>query len=190
MPPKRDSIRVAVALDCEMGTAASGDPELIRVTMVDYFSGEILVDNLVQPDVSMRHLNTRYSGVSWPDLKEARRKGTCLSGKAGARQAVWKYVGNDTIIVGHGVSNDLRALRWTHTLVVDSLIKESNRSKIGKAVRGTNQAAKAAAKRFGKGKSLRMSLQSSWVNQTLHQRCCQRKMCRTKHRSTNPAAVR
>lgn len=152
VPPKRDCIRVAVAIDCEMGTAASGDSEFIRVTLLDYFSGEILVDNLVQPDVSMRHLNTRYSGVSWPDLKEARRKGTCLSGKAGARQAVWKYVGNDTIIVGHGVSNDLRALRWTHTLVVGSLIEESNRSKIGRAVKGTNQADKAVSQEIRQGK--------------------------------------
>jgi RNA exonuclease 1 len=75
-----------------------------------------------------------------------------LSGKAGARQAVWKYVENDTIIVGHGVSNDLRALRWTHTLVVDSLIEESNRSKMGRAVTGTNQADKAVAQEIRQGK--------------------------------------
>jgi RNA exonuclease 1 len=93
-----------------METAASGDPELIRVTLVDYFSKEILIDNLVQPDVPMQHLSTRYSGVSWPDLKEARRKGTCLSGRAGALLAVWRYVGIDTIVVGHGVTNGLRAL--------------------------------------------------------------------------------
>jgi RNA exonuclease 1 len=42
-----------------MGTAASGESELIRVTMVDYFSDEILVDNLVEPGVRMLHLNTR-----------------------------------------------------------------------------------------------------------------------------------
>jgi RNA exonuclease 1 len=155
MPPKRDSIRVAVALDCEMGTAASGDSELIRVTLVDYFSEEILIDNLVQPDVPMQHLNTRYSGVSWPDLKKARRNGTCLSGKAGARQAVWEYVGIDTIVVGHGVSNDLRALRWIHTVVVDSLIRhESNRSKIEEGVTGTNQAAKIVVQENLQGKGI------------------------------------
>jgi RNA exonuclease 1 len=62
-----------------MGTAASGDPELIRVTLIDYFSEEVLVDNLVDPDVRMQHLNTRYSGVSWADLKNARIKGVCLT---------------------------------------------------------------------------------------------------------------
>ena len=127
-----------------MGTAASGDSELIRITLVDYFSEETLIDNLVQPDVPMQHLNTRYSGVSWPDLKEARRKGTCLNGKAGARQAVWRYVGVETIVVGHAVSNDLRALRWVHTLVVDSLIIESNCSKVEEAAMVDSKTVKAA----------------------------------------------
>jgi RNA exonuclease 1 len=125
--PRNHDVRIAVALDCEMGTAASGDPELIRVTLIDYFSEEVLVDNLVDPDVRMQHLNTRYSGVSWADLKNARIKGVCLSGKAGARRAIWKYVGIDTIVVGHGLSNDMRSLRWIHTAVVDSLLVESNR---------------------------------------------------------------
>jgi RNA exonuclease 1 len=127
MLPRNHDVRTAVALDCEMGTAASGDPELIRVTLIDYFSEEVLVDNLVDPDVRMQHLNTRYSGVSWADLKNARIKGVCLSGKSGARQAIWRYIGTDTIVVGHGLSNDMRSLRWIHTTVVDSLLVESHR---------------------------------------------------------------
>jgi RNA exonuclease 1 len=128
-PPGRSDIRFAVAIDCEMGTAMSGDSELIRVTMIDYFSGAILVDNIVEPDVPMRHLNTRFSGVSWADVKMARRKRTCLQGKAGARRAIWKYVGPATFVIGHSVSNDLRALRWLHALVVDSFVTEFVRVK-------------------------------------------------------------
>jgi len=107
-----------------MGTALSGDAELIRITLVDYFSGAVLVDNIVQPDVPMLHLNTRYSGVTWTDIKNARRQGSILQGKAGARQAIWNYVGPNTVVVGHGVDNDLRALRWLHMPVVDSFITE------------------------------------------------------------------
>ncbi|KAJ4307928.1 hypothetical protein N0V94_009561 [Neodidymelliopsis sp. IMI 364377] len=107
--------------------------------MIDYFSEEILVDNLVEPDVPMRHLNTRFSGVSWADFKNARKTGTCLSGKAGARLAIWKYVGTDTIVIGHGVSNDLRALRWIHTSVVDSLLLESGRLKSKIMEEGKNE---------------------------------------------------
>ncbi|KAH7248449.1 hypothetical protein B0J15DRAFT_63295 [Fusarium solani] len=67
--------RKAVVIDCEMGVAASGDSELIRKTLVDYFSGEILVDKLVWPEVSLSHLNTRFSGVTWKSMNAARKQG-------------------------------------------------------------------------------------------------------------------
>jgi RNA exonuclease 1 len=116
-----------------MGTAANGDSELIRLTLVDFFSEEILVDNIVLPDVPMLHLNTKYSGVTWADMRNAQRKRTGLDGKAGARQAVWKYVGPDTIVVGHGVQNDLRSLRLIHKRVVDSFVTEHARVKAKEA---------------------------------------------------------
>jgi DNA polymerase III epsilon subunit-like protein len=112
-----------------MGTALSGDSELIRITLIDYFSRAVLVNNIVEPDVPMQHLNTRFSGVSWGDVRKAKREGNCLKGKAGARRALWRYVGQKTVVVGHGASNDLRALRWIHGLVVDSFVTEFNTMK-------------------------------------------------------------
>jgi RNA exonuclease 1 len=107
-----------------MGTAASGDSELIRITMIDYFTSEVLVNNLVEPDVPMQHLNTKYSGVTWADFGRARREGTCLQGKAGARNAIWRFVGTDTVVTGHGTHNDFRSLRWIHPIIVDSWVIE------------------------------------------------------------------
>ena len=37
---------------------------------------------------------------------------------------MWKFVGPDTILVGHSVHNDLKALKWIHTKVVDSYVVE------------------------------------------------------------------
>jgi RNA exonuclease 1 len=119
-------IRAAVAIDCEMGTAESGDTELIRVTMIDYFTREILVNNIVEPDVPLRNLNTRYSGVTWAHMRAAQRNHTSLNATPGARNAIWKFVGAQTIVVGHGVSNDLRSMKWIHENVVDSLVIEFN----------------------------------------------------------------
>ena len=93
-------IRAAVAIDCEMGTAKSGDSELIRVTLIDYFSSDVLVDKLVYPDVPMEHYNTRFSGVSRKQMENARALGGCLMGKNRARDAVWKFVGPHTVVVG------------------------------------------------------------------------------------------
>ena len=122
-------IRAAVAIDCEMGTAKSGDSELIRVTLIDYFSSEVLVDKLVYPDVAMEHYNTRFSGVTRKDMENARRSGQCLMGKKRAREAIWKFVGPHTIVVGHSAHNDLTAMRWTHNVVVDTWLVESENKK-------------------------------------------------------------
>ena len=118
-------IRQAVAIDCEMGTAKSGESELIRVTLIDYFSTEVLVDSLVSPDVDMLHYNTRFSGVSASQMRQARSQGRCLRGKRRAREAVWRFVGPNTVVIGHSAHNDLNSMRWIHYAVVDTWLIES-----------------------------------------------------------------
>ncbi|RDL30332.1 uncharacterized protein BP5553_10210 [Venustampulla echinocandica] len=118
------SPRPAVAIDCEMGISKQGDSELIRVTLIDYFSSEVLVDSLVSPDVEMRDYVTRYSGVTKRDMEIARNTRNCFFGRDNARMAVWRFVGPYTIVVGHSANNDLSALRWIHPLVVDTFLIE------------------------------------------------------------------
>jgi RNA exonuclease 1 len=127
-----------------MGTAQSGDSELIRVTLIDYFSSEVLVDRLVYPDVAMEHYNTRFSGVTRKQMENARALRQCLMGKKMAREAVWRFVGPHTVVVGHSAHNDLAAMRWIHIVVVDTWLVESEKKK-AKEVK-----AKAEAERDGK----------------------------------------
>ncbi|KAF5024259.1 hypothetical protein F66182_3668 [Fusarium sp. NRRL 66182] len=122
----RKDARKAVVIDCEMGTAASGDCELIRLTLIDYFSSRVLIDKLVWPDVPMSHLNTKWSGVTWKLMREARNGNRCIFGRNNARALIWKFVSPETIVIGHGASSDLTALRWIHPRVIDTLIVEGN----------------------------------------------------------------
>lgn len=107
-----------------MGVSKAGDSELIRITVIDYFTTETLIDRLVWPDAELLHPNTQYSGVTWGELNHARRTKTCLFGIENARKAIWNFVRPDTVIVAHGGSNDFRSLRWIHTAIVDSYIVE------------------------------------------------------------------
>jgi RNA exonuclease 1 len=116
---------VAVAIDCEMGTAVDGDSELIRLTVVDYFTSEVLIDRLVYPDIAMKHFNTRWSGITRGDMEQSRRRGRCIMGRDAARRALFHYIGPSTIVVGHSAQNDLSSLRWIHHRVVDSHMIES-----------------------------------------------------------------
>jgi RNA exonuclease 1 len=98
--------------------------------MVDFFSGAILIDSLVYPSVKMAHYNTRFSGVTRKTMEEARRRRKCLLGRDAARQAVYKFVGTDTVVVGHAGHQDLTSLRWTHPRVVDTLILETRKRRL------------------------------------------------------------
>jgi RNA exonuclease 1 len=115
----------AIALDCEMGPSRTGETELIRVTAVDFFTQEVLLDRLVCPQAPMLHYNTRYSGVSRQDMDAAVKSGSCIFGKDAAREELWKFVGPETIIIAHGGQNDLSALRWIHPYIIDTCILES-----------------------------------------------------------------
>ena len=119
------SYRIAVALDCEMGVSKASDSELIRVTVIDYFTSETLIDKLVFPTVPMLHLNTAYSGVTWTMLNAAAAKGECFHGRAAALEEVWKFVGPETIVVAHSGYNDLNSLRWRHYKIVDTFLIDS-----------------------------------------------------------------
>ncbi|KAM4057958.1 RNA exonuclease [Hirsutella rhossiliensis] len=135
----------AVVIDCEMGTAATGESELIRVSVIDYFSRRVLFDSLVLPQVKMAHYNTRYSGISRQMMEDAHRRRKCLVGRDQARSAVWRLVGPDTIVIGHAGQQDLTSLRWIHPLIVDTLMIEKMR-------RETERQAEEAAKAESAGK--------------------------------------
>jgi RNA exonuclease 1 len=107
-----------------MGMSMSNESELIRLTAVDFFTKETLVDNLIFPSVPMRHYNTKYSGVTLSMIQAARLQGTCILGRDAAREALLQYIGPGTVLVVHGGSSDLTALRLLHPHVVDSFILE------------------------------------------------------------------
>lgn len=116
-PPASSSKRQRlVALDCEMGYTTAG-MELIRLTAVDE-DMKVLVDELVLPYNMIVDLNSHYSGI------------TTLKGVKfdldGLRKELFKYIDQDTIIVGHGLENDLNALRIVHTNVIDTVAVSKN----------------------------------------------------------------
>jgi RNA exonuclease 1 len=107
-----------------MGISRNNEPELIRLTAIDFFTGAILIDNLVAPDVPLAHYNTHYSGVSARHMATAIRNRTAIHGRDRARMGLLEFVGPETVVVVHGGSGDFRALRWIHPLIVDPEILE------------------------------------------------------------------
>ena len=62
-----------------------------------------------------RDFNTRFSGIH-PDKYAT---GAVLTLES-VRRALGRLIGTDTILIGHALDNDLRALRLVHQSVIDT----------------------------------------------------------------------
>lgn len=116
----------AVALDCEMAGIASGASEVIWLCATDFVTGAVLVNRLVCPRERITEMRSDIHGITESTLGEATFQGQALAGWAEARSELWKYIDDNTILVGHALQHDLRALRMIHPRVVDSGILSAN----------------------------------------------------------------
>ncbi|KAK1756864.1 hypothetical protein QBC47DRAFT_297270 [Echria macrotheca] len=137
-----------VCFDCEMGYTSRG-MELIRLTATSWPDGKELLDILVNPVGEVLDLNSRYSGV-WPEdfrdslrsdepvewdeksrqvLKQEQdnenrmpRRMQMVSSPVAARNMLFALIAPETPLMGHGLENDLNAVRIVHPTLVDTIL--------------------------------------------------------------------
>lgn len=105
-----------LALDCEMAFTSKGY-EMIRLTIVDFFTNQILFDEIIYPLGEIIDLNSLFSGVHEGDFKNA----------ISYEEAICKILTNslinkNSILIGHGLENDLNVMRIVHKKVIDTAI--------------------------------------------------------------------
>lgn len=110
--------RKALAMDCEMciTSPAGVTPQvfsLTRVSLVDW-DGNVLLDELVKPAQAITDYLTQYSGITASMLENV---STTLSDVQAKLKSI---LTPDTILVGHSLDSDLRALQITHPFIVDT----------------------------------------------------------------------
>ncbi|XP_064459195.1 exonuclease GOR-like isoform X1 [Ornithodoros turicata] len=102
------------ALDCEMCFTKRG-LEVARVSVVGA-DGATVYDSYVQPEHPVLDYNTAFSGVTEEHLKGVR---TTLQD---VQAVLLRLFSASTVLVGHGLENDLRALKLLHSTVVDTAV--------------------------------------------------------------------
>ncbi|KAL8706061.1 MAG: hypothetical protein Q9225_007988 [Loekoesia sp. 1 TL-2023] len=117
--------RPAVALDCEMADVIGTDglwSEVIKVSAVDFLSGETLLNTLVFPTAKVKRWKTEITGITDKVMMEARARGQTVQGWAKARSELWQHIDASTVLVGQSLHHDLEVLGMLHTRIVDSAI--------------------------------------------------------------------
>ena len=100
------------AIDAEMCYTTAG-LELASIAVIAA-DGRLVYKSLVKPSSPVVDHNTRFSGIRPRDLARATKT------LRDVQNDILGFVGTDTILIGHALENDLRALKLLHGAVVDT----------------------------------------------------------------------
>ncbi|KAF5552596.1 RNA exonuclease 3 [Fusarium mexicanum] len=112
-PTSLEPKRKAVTLDCEMAGVKNGESEIISICVIDFFTGEILINSLVKPHEPIIDWRTNIHGIRPATLAIAASQGQVLRGWEAARQELLKHINTETAMASntHDAMEDAMAAR-------------------------------------------------------------------------------
>lgn len=117
----------AIVIDCEMAGTVDDDNELIHITIIDFFTGRVLLDQLVNPTRPIADWRTAITGIDAAMMQTAVQNNAALDGHEAACAELWEIADKNspnTILIGQSLQKDLTVLHTTPhaTKVIDTAI--------------------------------------------------------------------
>ncbi|CAI5453931.1 unnamed protein product [Caenorhabditis angaria] len=106
--------RSIYALDCEMVSTLEG-LALARLSVVNS-DGNLALDVRVKPPTKVVDPMTEFSGLTLEDIEAAE------DDLQSCQQKFFELVNSETILIGHSLESDLKALRLVHYNIIDTAI--------------------------------------------------------------------
>lgn len=107
--------RRLLVLDCEMVTTTIDRFALARISLIDW-DGKVVLDELVKPPDPVKDYLTPWSGITESMMRDVT---TTLPE---IQQMLSKVVTPHTILAGHSLDSDFRALKLAYPFVVDTTL--------------------------------------------------------------------
>lgn len=105
--------REVYALDCEMCMTGEAEYSLTRISLISW-DGSIVLDELVKPEKPIIDYVTRFSGITKEMIDPVN---TTLKD---IQARLLDILGPRSILLGHSLDSDLKALRLAHPFIVDT----------------------------------------------------------------------
>lgn len=144
-PPQHDGNTGVFAIDCEMCFTGCG-LELAKVSIIRS-DGNLHYETYVRPEREIVDYNTRFSGITEKDLNVSssycngsnmRRASTASNSSSSStgsngytrtvktlkevQKDLLTFIFDDTILIGHSIENDLKALKLMHKTIIDTAV--------------------------------------------------------------------